>query len=58
MARHATSTPRVRITRCVVRAIPETRGRSASTGKFVKQATVKRHPKTTVNESTGKPKKK
>jgi hypothetical protein len=30
------------------------RGRSASTGKFVKQSTVKRHPNTTVNESTGK----
>lgn len=33
------------------------RGRSASTGKFVKQSTVKRHPTTTVNESTGKGKK-
>jgi hypothetical protein len=30
------------------------RGRSAITGKFVKQTTVKRHPKTTVNESTKK----
>jgi hypothetical protein len=30
------------------------RGRSASTGKFVKQSTVKRNPKTTVNESTKK----
>jgi hypothetical protein len=30
------------------------RGRSASTGRFVKQSTVKRHPKTTVNESTKK----
>jgi hypothetical protein len=30
------------------------RGRSASTGRFVKQSTVKRHPNTTVNESTGK----
>ncbi|ANC29699.1 hypothetical protein [Isoptericola dokdonensis] len=30
------------------------RGRSASTGRFVKQSTVKRHPSTTVNESTGK----
>ncbi len=30
------------------------RGRSAVTGKFVKQATVERHPKTTVNESTKK----
>jgi hypothetical protein len=27
------------------------RGRSAITGKFVKQSTVKRHPDTTVNES-------
>jgi hypothetical protein len=33
------------------------RGRSAITGKFVKQSTVKRHPKTTVNE-TPKSKKK
>jgi hypothetical protein len=33
------------------------RGRSAITGKFVKQATVKRSPKTTVNE-TVKPAKK
>jgi hypothetical protein len=32
------------------------RGRSAATGKFVKQSTVKRHPKTTVNESTKKSK--
>jgi hypothetical protein len=32
------------------------RGRSASTGRFVKQSTVKRHPKTTVNESTKKKK--
>jgi hypothetical protein len=32
------------------------RGRSASTGRFVKQATVKRHPNTTVNESTKKSK--
>jgi len=30
------------------------RGRSAVTGRFVKQPTVKRHPKTTVNESTKK----
>ncbi len=30
------------------------RGRSAATGKFVKQSTVKRHPKTTVNESARK----
>lgn len=28
------------------------RGRSAITGKFVKQSTVQRNPKTTVNEST------
>jgi hypothetical protein len=37
------------------------RGRSAITGGFVKQSTVKSNPKTTVNESTkksgGKPKK-
>jgi len=32
------------------------RGRSAATGRFVKQSTVKRHPTTTVNESTGKKK--
>ncbi|WP_277816787.1 hypothetical protein [Streptomyces sp. AcH 505] len=31
-------------------------GRSAITGKFVKQSTVKRHPKTTVTESTKKKK--
>lgn len=30
------------------------RGRSAITGKFVKQSTVKKNPKTTVNESTKK----
>ena len=30
------------------------RGRSAATGKFVKQSTVRRSPTTTVNESTGK----
>ena len=30
------------------------RGRSAVTGRFVKQSTVNRHPKTTTNESTGK----
>ncbi len=30
------------------------RGRSAITGRFVKQSTVKSHPKTTVNESTKK----
>ncbi|MGW4323546.1 hypothetical protein ACWEMW_30795 [Streptomyces sp. NPDC004684] len=35
------------------------RGRSAITGRFVKQATVRRSPATTVNESTSKkPKKK
>ena len=28
------------------------RGRSAITGRFVKQSTVKSKPKTTVNEST------
>lgn len=28
------------------------RGRSAITGRFVKPSTVKRSPKTTVNEST------
>lgn len=32
------------------------RGRSAITGRFVKQSTVKRSPKTTVNESTKKSK--
>lgn len=30
------------------------RGRSAVTGRFVKQSTVKRLPKTTTNETTGK----
>jgi len=30
------------------------RGRSAVTGKFVKQSTVKKNPKTTVNEATKK----
>ena len=29
-------------------------GRSAITGRFVKQATVRRHPDTTVNESPKK----
>lgn len=29
-------------------------GRSAITGRFVKQSTVKSHPKTTVNESKKK----
>lgn len=32
------------------------RGRSAGTGRFVKQSTVRRSPKTTVNESTKKKK--
>ncbi|MEU3603664.1 hypothetical protein ABZ714_33905 [Streptomyces sp. NPDC006798] len=32
------------------------RGRSAITGRFVKQSTVKRHPKTTVNETFKKKK--
>lgn len=35
----------------------EKQGRSAITGRFVKQSTVKRHPKTTVNETKGKSKK-
>lgn len=30
------------------------RGRSALTGRLVKQSTVKGHPGTTTNESTGK----
>jgi len=30
------------------------RGRSAITGRFVKQSTVNRHPKTTTNERAGK----
>lgn len=34
------------------------RGRSAVTGRFVKQSTVKRSPKTTVNETSKKGKKK
>lgn len=29
-------------------------GRSAVTGRFVKQSTVQRHPKTTVNETRKK----
>ncbi len=33
------------------------RGRSAITGRFVKQTTVNRSPKATVNESTKKSKK-
>jgi hypothetical protein len=32
-------------------------GRSAVTGRFVKQSTVKSHPKTTVNESRRKKRK-
>lgn len=32
------------------------RGRSASTGRFVKQSTVERHQDKTVNESTKPPK--
>jgi len=34
------------------------RGRSAITGRFVKQSTVKKNPKTTVNESTKRSRKK
>ncbi len=34
------------------------RGRSATTGRFVKQSTVKRNPKGTVNETVEKAKKK
>jgi len=30
------------------------RGRSAITGRFVKQSTVKKNPRTTINESTKK----
>ena len=30
------------------------RGRSAISGRFVKQSTVKKNPRTTVNESTKK----
>lgn len=30
------------------------RGRSAITGRFVKQSTVKKNPKTTINESSKK----
>lgn len=33
------------------------RGRSAITGRFVKQSTVKKNPKTTVNESSKSSKK-
>lgn len=32
------------------------RGRSAISGRFVKQSTVRKSPKTTVNESRGKKK--
>jgi len=34
--------------------MPGKRGRSAKTGKFVKQSVVKRNPSTTVNESIKK----
>ncbi len=34
------------------------RGRSAITGRYVKQSTVRRNPKTTVNESAKKGKRK
>jgi len=34
--------------------MPGKRGRSAITGKYVKQSTVKKNPRTTVNESTKK----
>ena len=34
------------------------RGRSAITGRFVKQTTVRRSPSTTVNETTSKKTKK
>lgn len=33
------------------------RGRSAATGRFVPQLTVRKNPKTTVNESTKRKKK-
>lgn len=33
------------------------RGRSAISGRFVKQSTVRKNPKTTVNESASKKKK-
>ena len=33
------------------------RGRSAASGKFVKQSTVRKNPKTTVNESVRRKKK-
>lgn len=38
--------------------MPGKRGRSAITGRFVSQSTVKNNPKTTTNESTGKSRKK
>lgn len=37
---------------------PGKRGRSAITGKYVKQSTVKAKPRTTVNEAAKKPTKK
>lgn len=37
--------------------MPGKRGRSSITGRFVKQSTVRRSPKTTTNESTNKKKK-
>lgn len=36
---------------------PKKQGRSAISGRFVKQSTVKRNPRTTVNETRSKPKK-
>ena len=36
---------------------PKKLGRSSITGRFVKQSTVKRNPKTTVNETKSKPRK-
>lgn len=38
--------------------MPGKRGRSAITGRFVSQSTVKKNPKTTTNESTGQGRKK
>ena len=38
--------------------MPGKRGRSSITGRFVKQSTVKKNPKTTTNESAGKGRKK
>jgi|GEM_PF-2058001 hypothetical protein len=37
---------------------PGKRGRSAITGRFVKQSTVKSKPRTTVNEATKRGKRK